>query len=87
MEALSLYKYQLRSLDFVINRFCMKLFRTTDIQVVAECQSYFGPDLPSVVLARRSAKFLDRYRASQYLSLFKFVCLLPFTMVNKDIYI
>jgi len=43
----------------------MKLFRTTDIQVVAECQSYFGLDLPSVVLARRSAKFLDRYRASQ----------------------
>ena len=65
LEALSLYKYQLRSLDFVINRFCMKLFRTTDIQMVAECQSYFGLDLPSVVLARRSAKFLDRYRASQ----------------------
>jgi len=60
LEALSLYKHQLRSLDFVINRFRMKLFRTTDIHVVAECQPYFGFDLPSVQLARRTTTFLDR---------------------------
>jgi len=39
----------------------MKLFRTTDIQVIAECQAYFGFNLPSVELARRSAKFPDSY--------------------------
>jgi len=32
--------YRLRCLDFVINRFCMKMFRTTDIQVVTECQAF-----------------------------------------------
>jgi len=33
----------------------------TDIQMVAECQAYFGFDLPSVQLARRTTKFLDRH--------------------------
>jgi len=38
----------------------MKLFITiTDIQV-AECQAYFAFDLPSVQLARFTAKFLYR---------------------------
>jgi len=31
LESLSLYKYQLNSLDFTINRFFMKLFKTTDM--------------------------------------------------------
>ena len=38
----------------------MKLFRTSDIQVVAQCQEEFGFDLPSVQLARRRKKFLDK---------------------------
>ena len=60
LEALSLYN-QLRSLGFVINRFCMKLFRTTHMQVVVECQAYFGYFyLPCVQLAKRTTKFLDR---------------------------
>ena len=59
LEVLSLYKYQLQSLDFLINGFCMKLFRTTDIHVVAECQAYFGLnfDLPSVQLASAVLNF------------------------------
>jgi len=56
LEALSLYKHQLRSLDFVINGFCMKLFRTTDIQVVAECQAY-TLHLASVQLVKRISNF------------------------------
>jgi len=45
----------------------MKLFKTNDIHVVAECQELFGIDLPSVQLARCSKKFFDkfeRYRIS-----------------------
>ena len=38
LKVLPLYQYQLRSLDFVIIRLFMKLFRTSDIQVVAQCQ-------------------------------------------------
>jgi len=60
LEVLPLYQYQLRSLDFVINRLFMKLFRTSDIQVVSQCQEEFSFDLPSVQLARRRKKFLDK---------------------------
>ena len=60
LEVLPLYQYQLRSLDFVINRLFMKLFRTSDIQVVAQCQEEFCFDLPSVQLVRRRKKFLDK---------------------------
>ena len=60
LEVLPLYQYQLRSLDFVINRLFMKLFRTSDIHVVAKCQEEFCFDLPSVQLVRRRKKFLDK---------------------------
>jgi len=39
----------------------MKLFKTSDIHVVAECQELFGFDLPSVQLARRTKKFLEKF--------------------------
>jgi len=34
-------KYQLNSLDFVINRFFMKLFKTSNIRIVHLCQELF----------------------------------------------
>jgi len=47
------------SLDFVVNRFFMKLFKTTDINVVETCQQYFSFRLPSGILQKRTTKFLD----------------------------
>jgi len=41
-------KSDLNSLDFVVNRFSMKLFRTDDINIVKSCQSYFSFNLPNV---------------------------------------
>jgi len=35
----------------------MKLLRTSDISVVAYCQSMFYVDLPSVVIQKRLEKF------------------------------
>jgi len=61
LESFSLCQYQLKSLDFVINTFFMKLFKTSDIHVVSECQELFGFDLPSVQLARRTKKFFDKF--------------------------
>jgi len=43
-------KRSVQSLDFTINSFFMKLFRTSDIVTVRDCQSLFGVDLPSIVL-------------------------------------
>jgi len=45
-------KRSVQSLDFTINRFFMKLFKTSSIDTVRDCQSFFGVDLPSIVLAK-----------------------------------
>jgi len=60
LEAFSSYNYQLKSLDFVINKFFMKLFRTSNMHVVSDCQEQFSFVLPSVQLARRAKKFANK---------------------------
>jgi len=47
----------LSSLDFVVNRLFMKLFKTSNIDVVKCCQDYFGFDLPSMSWSKRVKKF------------------------------
>jgi len=49
---------QLASLDFVVNRFFMKLFKTTDMQVVKMCREHFDFVLPSLQLDRRRKSFV-----------------------------
>jgi len=53
LEACPLTKSDLQSLDFVINRFFMKLFTET----VKYWQEYLDFSLPSVLRAKRVAKF------------------------------
>ena len=48
-EACPLRKSDLNSLDFVVNRFFMKLLQTNNIDIVKCCQSHFCFDFPSVV--------------------------------------
>jgi len=38
----------------------MKLLKTSDINIVGTCQQMFGFELPSVLLARRTRKFLEK---------------------------
>ena len=56
-EAFMLNKSELLSLDVVINRLFMKLFRTNNIETVEFCQDQFGFDNPSVLWARRVRNF------------------------------
>jgi len=49
-----------KSLDFVINRLFMKLFRTSNMHVVSDCQEQFNFVLPNVQLARRAEKFVNK---------------------------
>jgi len=51
---------RLFGLDFVINRFFMKLFRISNMRVVSDCQKQFHFVLPSVQLARRTEKFVNK---------------------------
>jgi len=60
LEAFSLYNYQLKLLDFVINRFFTKLFRTSTMHVVSDCQEQFNFVLRSVQLARRAEKSINK---------------------------
>jgi len=47
----------LQSLDFAVTRFLMKLFRTTNIDVIEECRLFFDFLLPSEMLEIRRDKF------------------------------
>jgi len=51
----------MKSLDFVINRFFMKLFNTNVMDTVRLCQDQFGFALPSVLVVKRKAKFVDKF--------------------------
>jgi len=52
-----LAKADIKSLDFDVTRFLMKLFRTTNIDVIEECRLFFDFLLPSEMLEIRRAKF------------------------------
>ena len=56
LEVCPLTKTGLKSLDFVIDRFSMKLFRTSNIDTVNTCQLQFTFDLPSVIIEKRAKK-------------------------------
>jgi len=62
LEACPLTKTIISSLDFVVNHFFMKLFKTNDINIVKQCQREFNFNIPSDILVRRSEKFENRYR-------------------------
>jgi len=56
-EVCSIRKTGLDSLDFVVNRFFMKLFHTCNIDTVKECHMFFCFEMPSILLKRRAEKF------------------------------
>ena len=64
LEACPVATSDLRSLDFVINRFFMKLFLTSDINVVKDCQEYFCVSLPSCLIEKRTERFLTKANQS-----------------------
>ena len=47
LEACPLVKSDLLSLDFVVNHFFMKLFKTNNIDAVKTCQQYVDFEIPS----------------------------------------
>jgi len=58
LEVCNLDKKLLQSLDFTVNRFFMKLFKTSNIEIVHYCQSVFGCELPSTLLGKRYDKVI-----------------------------
>ena len=58
LEACPLRKSDISSLDFVANRFFVKLFQTNNIDIVNYCRAQFEFDLPSTVVEKRSKSLL-----------------------------
>jgi hypothetical protein len=77
-EVMQLNKTDLTSLDFIINRFLMKLFRTNNISVIDECRLMFGMKLPSTLIASRITRFISQIQFvnNSLLNLFKKNCII-----------
>ena len=58
----SLPKSDLKSLDFAVTRILIKLFRTSNTEIIAECQHYFRFSLPSKLIERKRNKFVNNYK-------------------------
>ena len=65
LEACPLNKTNLRSLDFSVSRFFMKLFKTSDMHIVTEIQLAFGFRPPSDihVITDRVKTFCTKYES------------------------
>ena len=66
LEAFALNESTLQSLDFSVNRFFMKLFKTSSMAIITECQTMFMFKAPSVILADRAhnlRKKMEYFRA------------------------
>ena len=61
LECYTLPKSSLRLLDFVVERFLMKLFKTVNNEIIRECCSYFKFPLPSELLDNRRIKFQSNF--------------------------
>jgi hypothetical protein len=59
-EAYGLNKSDIQSLNFEVNRFLMKLFKTANIYVIQE-RFFFNFKLPSALLINRSKVLMQKY--------------------------
>jgi len=64
LEACPLVKSELSSLDFIINRFFIKMFRTNNIEIVRNRQSDLGFNLPNDLWPNRVKRFDVKYAIS-----------------------
>ena len=48
-------------MDFADNRFLMKIFRSNNSEVIAECRRYFQFNLPSELIEKKKIKFERNY--------------------------
>jgi len=53
LECFALTKSDLKSLDFAVSRFLMKIFRSNNTEIIAECRRYFQFNLPSELIEKR----------------------------------
>ena len=57
----------IKSLDFAVTRFPMKLFQWSNINLINDPRYYFNFELPSELLMKRKDQFIEKFMASQSL--------------------
>jgi len=57
----------MKSLGFTVTRFLMKLFKSSNINLINDFRYYFNFKLPSELLIKRKDKFTGKFMASQRL--------------------
>ena len=57
----------MKSLDFTVIRFLMKLFKSSNINLINDSLYYFNFELPSELLMKRKDKLIETFMASQSL--------------------
>jgi len=62
LECFFLPKSDVKSLDFVVTRFLMKLFWTVNHDIIRDCCMYLKFTLPSDYLVKKYEKFILRYK-------------------------
>jgi len=61
LECFALLKSDIKSVDFAVTRFLMKLFRTSNSDIINDCRSNFSFLLPSEMIDIRKAKFESKF--------------------------
>jgi len=56
-----LLKSDVKSLDFAVTRFLMKLFRTSSIDIINDCRHNFSFLLPSEMIEVKKTKFESKF--------------------------
>ena len=64
LEACPLTSADRRVLDFVIHRFLIKMFNTTNAEIISDCQMFFDFKSPSEILDQRTARFVAKFNDS-----------------------
>jgi len=65
LECYSLLKADLHSLDFVVMRFLIKLFRTSNKDIIDECRSFCNFRLSTEMLETKSNKFCKKFKCNK----------------------
>jgi len=67
LECFSLNVSDIKSLDFTVTRFLMKLFKSSNINLINDSRYYFNFVLPSELPMKRKDKFVEKFMANQSL--------------------
>jgi len=76
IRVFSLRKADVKSLDFAVVRFLMKLLNSANIDVISDCRWYFEFELPSEVLAKKRAKFERKFADHKNLHRYFGICVI-----------